>query len=105
MIDELTIEILSMLPITTLNKVKTRCEAYNTYCIDFKQINAKNGVKTQSKKYSELLEVVNSLLVLKQFETEKAITTNNNSADNTNITSTMESKPIAENKKKGDKAK
>lgn len=69
--EQTTIEIINMLSINTLLKLKKQCEAYTTYTVDFKQINYKNSIKTRQKVFAEILEQVNATLVFKQCETEK----------------------------------
>lgn len=95
-------EILSCLNILTLQRLKSKCEMYLTYCVDFKQVNGKYGVKTRQKDYAELLEMVNSIIILKQLESDKQANSANNSE--TNITSCMNSDNQQESKKKEKKA-
>lgn len=69
--DQTTVEIINMLSVSTLLKLKKQCEAYTTYSIDFKQVNYKNAVKNRQKVFLEILEQVNATLVFKQVEGEK----------------------------------
>lgn len=101
-------EILSMLSIGTLTKLKNKCEAYNSYCIDYKQVNAKLGVKTRQKDFAELLEIVMEIIALKQFESEQTQSAPNKSGENNNnVTSTMSESQSTqvESKKKEKKSK
>lgn len=94
-----TREILSCIDDNTLNKIKRKCEAYTTYTIDNKQLNKKQAIKTRQKEYLELLELINSQLVLNQFE----LCTKAQTPISENITSTfneVESTPVKESKKK-----
>ena len=99
-------EILSFLSIGTLTKIKNKCEAYNTYCIDYKQVNAKYNVKTRQKDFLELQEMCTQMIALKQFESDQANCTKSGE-NNNNVTSTMnesQSVPV-ESKKKEKKNK
>lgn len=91
--------VLSCLDDNTLNKIKRKCESYITYTIDNKQLNNKNDIKTKQKDMLELLELVNTQLVLNQFE----LSTKNNSDNNNNVKSTLnepEKADAKESKKK-----
>ena len=69
--EQATIEIINMLSVSTLLKLKKQCEAYTTYTVDFKQLNYKNAIKTRQKVFLEILEQVNATLIFKQCESEK----------------------------------
>lgn len=69
--DQTAIEIINMLSVSVLLKIKKQCENYITYTIDFKQVNNKNAIKTRQKVFAEILEQVNTTLVFKQVENEK----------------------------------
>lgn len=69
--DQSTIEIINMLSMPVLLKIKKQCEAYCTYTIDFKQVNTKNSIRTRQKVFAEILEQVQATLVFKQCEYEK----------------------------------
>ena len=97
--DIIIIDILNCLNLSTLQKIKNKCESYITYCIDYKQVNAKFSVKTKQKDYLELLEQVNNAIIVKQFETEKTEKANSASSGETNITSTMADNQVESNKK------
>lgn len=105
--EDLTREILSMLSLPTLNRIKAKCESYLTYCTDYNQTNTRLSIKTRRKLYAELLEEVQSYIVVKQIESEKdnANSTKNGENYNNNVTSTMENVPIVESKQKEKKAK
>ena len=94
-------EIINSLDDNTLNRIKRKSETYITYTIDNKQLNKKQDVKTRQKEYLELLELINSQLVMNQFELcTKAQTP---TSDNNNAKSTFdeaESTPVKESKKK-----
>lgn len=99
-------EILPILSIGTLTKIKNKCEAYNTYCIDYKQVNSKCGVRTRQKDYAELLEAVMSTIAMKQFEEQQANCTKNGDLNNNNVTSTAgETQTTAVESKKKEKKK
>ena len=92
--DNLTKEILYILDLPTLLKIKEQCNRYITYAIDNKQVNSKYNVQTRTKLYAELLEEVNSQLVLKQFvQPDKALNVNKNENNST------AEKPTKKNKK------
>lgn len=100
--DNIIIDILSCMNTATLTKLKNKCESYITYCIDYKQVNAKYSIKTRQKDYMELLEQVNNAIAMKQLENDK----NTNSAkDGENITSTMEKENQVESNNKEKKGK
>ena len=103
MSDNIILDILSCLNISTLQRLKNKCESYITYCIDYKQVNAKYSVKTKQKDYLELLEQVNNAIAIKQLENDKI--TNSASSGESNITSCMEKESQQESKKKEKKAK
>ena len=69
--DQTTKELVNMLSLTVLLRLKKQCEAYITYTIDYKQVNYKNQIKDRQKTFSELLEQINAAIVFKQVEFEK----------------------------------
>lgn len=71
--DNCGIEIINMLPKSTLLKLKNQCEKYLNYSVDFKQINNKNGIKARQKTFAEILEQVNATLVFKQCEESEIV--------------------------------
>ena len=97
-------EILPILSIGTLTKIKNKCEYYISHTIEYKQVNTKYGVKTRAKDYAELLDLVVETIALKQFE-EQANSTKNGESNN-NVTSTMSDSQITpvESKKKEKKS-
>lgn len=104
--EDITREILSMLSLPTLNRIKAKCESYLTYCTDYKQVNSRLSIKTRQRIYAELLEEVQSYIVIKQIESEKDnANSTKNGENNNNVTSTMENVPIVESKQKEKKAK
>ena len=95
-------EIINSLDDNTLNKIKRKCDSYITYTIDNKQLNSKQDIKTRQKEYLELLELINSQLVLNQFE----LCTKAQTPNSENVISTFneaESTPVKESKKKESK--
>lgn len=101
--DQTTIELINMLSIGTLLKLKNQCEKYITYTIDFKQVNNKNRIQARQKLFAEILEQVQATLVFKQVENEKI---NANSAEKSeNIKSTMQPELVEGNTTKADKKK
>lgn len=103
MSEEIVNIILSCLNINTLQRLKNKCESYQTYCIDFKQINAKYSVKTKQKDFADLLEMVNTYIVIKQLESDK--TANSSISGENNITSCMDRDNQQESKTKEKKGK
>jgi len=94
--EEETKLIINILDIPTLLKIKRQCEIYSTYTIDFKQFNDKFGIKTNQKRFGDMLEYVNQILVFKQFEQK------NNESDGKkaeNIKSTMDEEQKKKTKK------
>lgn len=90
-------EIISALDDSLLNKIKKKCDAYITYTIDNKQINKKQNVKTKQKEYLDLLEMINSQLIINQFG---LCTKSTVSEQITSTFNEVESTPIKESKKK-----
>lgn len=99
--DQTTIELINMLSIGTLLKLKNQCEKYITYTIDFKQVNNKNRIQARQKLFAEILEQVQATLVFKQVENEKA----NSAEKSENIKSTMQPETVEGNTQKADKKK
>lgn len=98
--DDLVKEILYVLDIPTLLRIKEQCQRYITYSVDYKQINSKYSVKTRANKFSELLEEVEAQLVLKNFAQKEQNNTNNATMNSPNIKSSMASDPEKKSKKK-----
>lgn len=113
--EQATIEIINMLSVSTLLKLKKQCEAYTTYTVDFKQLNYKNSIKTRQKVFLEILEQVNATLIFKQCESEKLETkktepealksTMPENETQQQIPQECENNNNAQNKRKGGKAK
>lgn len=102
--DDLTREILYILDIPTLLRIKEQCNRYITYSVDYKQINSKYGVQTRAKKFSELLEEVEALLVIKNFAQKEQNNNSNNATTNSpDIKSSMEKQSTEKKSKKGEK--
>lgn len=98
--DDLVKEILYVLDIPTLLRIKEQCQRYITYSVDYKQINSRYSVKTRANKFSELLEEVEAQLVLKNFAQKEQNNTNNANMNSPNIKSSMEKEPEKKSKKK-----
>ena len=96
--EEETKLIIQLLDIGTLLKIKRQCEIYTTYTIDYKQFNDKFGIKTNQKKFGDMLEYVNQILIFKQFEQKES---DGIKADN--IKSTMGQEPKKKTKKEIEK--
>lgn len=106
--DQTAIEIINMLSLPVLLRIKKQCEAYITYTIDFKQVNNVNYIKNRQKVFAEILEQVNSALVFKQAEFEKVKEEDPKKSETVQVVSTMDNAPIApseDNKKNNDNAK
>lgn len=67
------------------------CKEYITYTIDSKEVNKANNVKDNQKKYSILLESLESQAIKNQFKDEPKAT--NKVANNTTSTFAEENKP------------
>lgn len=96
--DQTTKELINMLSLNVLLRLKKQCEAYTTYTIDYKQINRKNSIADRQKVFAEILEQVNATLVFKQLEFEK-IKEEDIQKKSDNVQSTMEENnnaPIAQ---------
>ena len=93
----LTKTIIENLDDNTLAKIKRKCESYQTYAIDNKQLNKKYYVSTQQKLFLELAELCKAQEIINAFE----LSTKENKISGS-ITSTFdeESKPVKESKKK-----
>lgn len=87
--DQTTKELINMLSLNVLLRLKKQCEAYTTYTIDYKQINRKNSIVDRQKVFAEILEQVNATLVFKQLEFEK-IKEEDIQKKSDNVQSTME---------------
>lgn len=92
--EEETKLIIQLLDIGTLLKIKRQCEIYSTYTIDYKQFNDKFGIKTNQKKFGDMLEYVNQILIFKQFEQKES-----DGIKSDNIKSTMGEEPKKKIKK------
>lgn len=103
--EQTTIEIINMLSLPVLLRIKKQCEAYITYTIDYKQINNVNYIKTKQKLFTEILEQVNSTLVFKQAEFEKVKEEDPKKSETVQVVSTMENAPIAPSVKNNSNAK
>lgn len=69
--EQTTIELINMLSMPVLLRIKKQCEQYITYSIDYKQVNNHNYIKNRQKLFAEILEQINATLVFKQCEFEK----------------------------------
>lgn len=98
--DSLVKEILYMLDIPTLLRIKEQCERYNTYAIDFKQVNSKYNIKTRAQQINELLEEVQFQLVLKGFQPKEPKNTNNAVNSESIVKSSMDTQPEKKSRKK-----
>ena len=100
--DNLVKDILNVLDIPTLLKLKERCNAYITYSVDYKQINSKYNVQTRTKQFAELLEEVEAQLVLKGFNPKEQTNKNTNNAEQGTsiIKSSMENETEKKSRKK-----
>ena len=103
--EQTTIEIINMLSLPVLLRIKKQCEAYITYTIDFKQVNNVNYIKNRQKVFAEILEQVNSALVFKQAEFEKVKEEDPKKSETVQVQSTMNEAPIAPSVKNNSNAK
>ena len=103
--DQTAIEIINMLSLPVLLRIKKQCEAYITYTIDFKQVNNVNYIKNRQKVFAEILEQVNSALVFKQAEFEKVKEEDPKKSETVQVQSTMNEAPIAPSVKNNSNAK
>lgn len=92
---ELICELLSNFDNTKIVKLIKYCKEYITYTIDSKEVNKTNNVKDNQKKYSILLELLESQAITNQFKDEPKAT-NNKVANNITSTFAEEKQPITE---------
>lgn len=79
---------------TKIVKLIKYCKEYITYTIDTKEINKTNKVKDNQKKYSILLEMLESQAIINQFKDEPKAT--NKVANNITSTFAEEKQPDAD---------